>query len=147
MMAQPCRVLVVDDCPDTTGTMALLLRLWGYEAAVAADGPTALVAAERFLPHVVLLDLAMPAMDGFELTRRLRGRAELASALLVAVSGFGRDEDRQRALEAGCDCHLLKPLDPDELQRLLEFYAGRRYEDQAAARDGLRPPPPPAAAS
>jgi CheY-like chemotaxis protein len=138
-MARPCRVLVVDDCPDTTGSMALMLRLWGYEAQAANDGRAALELARRFCPHVVLLDLAMPAMDGFELARRLRAQVEVASALLVAVSGYGREEDRLGAADAGCDYHLMKPIDPDELRRLLEQYTGRGYEDQADARDN--PPP------
>jgi len=98
--------------------------LQGHEVRTAYDGPTALVAAERFRPEVVLLDIGLPLMDGYEVARRLRGMVGLSKALLVAVSGYGRDEDRRRSHAAGFDAHLIKPADPAALHELLATGAG-----------------------
>jgi CheY-like chemotaxis protein len=116
-------VLVVEDCPDTRQSLAMLLRLWGFEPLVAADGPAALDAA-RSRPDVVLLDLGLPKMDGNEVARRLRAQPEMSEALLVAISGFGTEDDRRRSREAGCSAHLLKPVEPEALHRLLVCWAG-----------------------
>ncbi len=118
--ARRLRVLVVDDDSDTRTTLLFLLRAWGHEAAAAADGPSALAAAAQFAPDAVLLDLGLPGMDGYEVCRRLRQLNGAGPALLVALSGFGREEDVGRALQAGCDRHLLKPCDPEQLRRLLD---------------------------
>jgi two-component system CheB/CheR fusion protein len=115
----PCRVLVIDDCRDTIDSLAMLLQCWGHDVRTAQDGTAALEIARTFAPDVVLLDLAMPGMDGFEVARRLRGELRLNDALVLALSGFGRDEDRVHALEAGCDRHLLKPVSPDFLKQVL----------------------------
>src|SRR5262245_29126400 len=115
----PLRVLVVDDCPDNRVALGLLLRLWGHEVRKAADGPSALKAAGTFLPEVVLLDLAMPGMDGFEVARQLRRMAHLGRPLLVAVTGYGRECDIARARQAGFDLLLAKPVDPGQLRLLL----------------------------
>jgi two-component system CheB/CheR fusion protein len=115
----PLRVLVVDDCHDTIESLALLLQCWGHDARTALDGPTALEIARDYKPDVVLLDLAMPGMDGFEVARRLRQELGLARTWIVSLSGYGREEDQRHALEAGCDCHFLKPMNPDFLQQLL----------------------------
>jgi CheY-like chemotaxis protein len=114
-----CRVLVVDDCHDTIESLALLLACWGHDVRSAADGFTALEIASEYQPDVVLLDLAMPVMDGLEVARRLRHDLHLDRACIVALSGYGREEDQRHAHEAGCDHHFLKPLDPDVLQRFL----------------------------
>jgi CheY-like chemotaxis protein len=116
----PVRVLVVDDSTDNAETIATLVRLWGHQPRVACDGPAALAAARDFRPDVVLLDIAMPGMDGYEVARRLRGEAETASAVLVALTGYGQEQDRRRARAAGFDLFLLKPCDPESLRRLLE---------------------------
>jgi signal transduction histidine kinase len=113
------RVLVVDDNADAADSLALLLRVDGHEVRVAYDGPAALQEAAAFRPEVVLLDIGLPRMDGYEVARRLRGQAELKEALLVAVTGYGQDEDRRRAEEAGFDAHLVKPTDPAVLHELL----------------------------
>ncbi len=113
------RVLIVDDCRDTTWSLALLLRMWGCETAVAHDGPTALALATAFHPDVILLDMAMPGMDGCEVARRLRGLEGGDCLYLLGVSGYGRDEDRLRALEAGCNDHWIKPVELDALRDLL----------------------------
>ena len=92
----PLRVLVVDDCPDTTATMAILLRLWGHQVWVAHDGLSALAAARACRPDVVLLDVGLPGMTGWELARHLRHLPGLERALLVAVTGYGSAEEQAR---------------------------------------------------
>jgi CheY-like chemotaxis protein len=115
----PLRVLAVDSCPDTRESLALLLHLWGHEVETAPDGPAALAKADTFHPDVVILDVAMPGFDGWELARRLRRDPVQANVHLIVVSGFGREEDRQHSQEAGCEYHLLKPVDPTFLEGLL----------------------------
>lgn len=110
--------MVVDDNLDSADTMAELVRIWGYEVRTAHDGPGALDCARSFRPHVVLLDVGLPDMDGYELARRLRAEG-LAGNLLVSVTGYGHEEDRRKAAEAGFDHHLIKPVDPDTLLRLV----------------------------
>jgi CheY-like chemotaxis protein len=118
------RVLVVDDSADTAESLALLLTVQGHEVRTAHDGPAALQAAEAFRPEVIFLDIGLPRMDGYEVARRLRGQMGLRDATLVAVTGYGQEEDRRRAEEAGFDAHLVKPADPGALERLLAA-AGR----------------------
>jgi CheY-like chemotaxis protein len=113
-------VLVVDDCRDTADSLALLLKRWGFQAMVAYDGPSALAAALARPPVAVLLDIGLPGMDGYEVARRLRGLAQTAKALLIALTGYGQEEDVRRCHEAGFDLHLLKPCDPEELRRVLD---------------------------
>jgi CheY-like chemotaxis protein len=115
----PPRVLVVDDHPDTADSLALLLRTWGYEPAVAYDGPAALALAEAEPPAAALLDLAMPGMDGCEVARRLHKLPGSAGALLIAVTSCGREEDLQRCCKAGFDLHVFKPFDPEEVRQVL----------------------------
>jgi CheY-like chemotaxis protein len=119
------RVLVVDDCPDTGESYRSLLRLWGYDARVAADGASALAAYEDYHPDVVFLDLGMPGMDGCEVARRLRARQGRRRLFLVCLSGWASDEDRRRSKEAGCDAHWAKPADPEALHRLLDSCAAK----------------------
>jgi CheY-like chemotaxis protein len=114
-----CRVLVVDDNVDSAQSMSLLLGLEGYQVECAYDGEEALHSAERFAPQVVLLDLGLPRFSGFEVARRLRAEPTGDGLLLVAVSGYGRERDRQAAHDAGFDLHLTKPADPDEVLRVL----------------------------
>jgi two-component system, sensor histidine kinase len=113
------RILVVDDDPDTTQSMACVLRLWGHEAFTAHDGAAAVKAADQFRPDVVLLDLDLGSRpDGYEVARQVRRQAG-PQPVILCVSGYGRDEDRRQARAAGCDHYLLKPPDLDELRRLL----------------------------
>ena len=114
------RVLVVDDNRDTTETLAVLLRLLGHEVAVAHTGPAALEAAAAFEPAVVLLDIGLPGLTGYEVATKLRQNSRLAGAVLVAVTGYGTEEDRRLAREAGFDHHLTKPVDPGVIYSLLE---------------------------
>src|SRR5262245_52157332 len=114
------RVLVVDDNRDMADSLALLLGLLGHQACAGYDGPTALKLAGTLRPEVVLMDLDLGCgMDGCEVAGRMRQQAGLHDALLVAVTGSARAEDRLRCDEAGFDSFLLKPFDPAELQRLL----------------------------
>jgi len=132
-----CRVLVVDDNVDSAQSMGLLLGLEGYEVACAYDGAEALVRAEQFRPHVVLLDLGLPRYSGYEVARRLRGESGAPAdpaLLLVAVSGYGQERDREAARAAGFDLHLTKPADPDEVLRVLAQRAALR--DEARRDDG-----------
>jgi CheY-like chemotaxis protein len=130
------RVLVVDDWPDTAESMASLLRIWGHEVRVAGDGPSALALAADLRPDAVLLDVGLPGMDGYEVARRFRGDPDLRRAFLVTVSGRDREAEEGRSREAGCDRHLMKPVDLDALRRLL---ASAR---PAAASAGEAPAPP-----
>jgi CheY-like chemotaxis protein len=114
------RVLVVDDSPDTTETTAILLRLWGYDVRTANDGLTALQIAPEFRPDVVLLDIAMPYLTGWEVVKQLKQMPGLERTLLVAVTGHARAMDFQRSFEAGFDCHVVKPFAPGELHKLLK---------------------------
>jgi len=113
------RILIVDDNVDAAESLSRLLRLQEHEVLVAHDGPSALTAAERMKPDIVLLDIGLPKMDGLEVARRLRHRSNGAPPLLVATTGFGQAEDRRRIAAAGFDHHLVKPLDPHVLQTLV----------------------------
>jgi PAS domain S-box-containing protein len=116
---QEVSVLVVDDNKDAAESLAMLLRTAGAEVHVAHDGPTALAEFERNEPHVVLLDIGMPDMDGCEVARRLREICRPERVALVALTGWGQDEDRRRVRDAGFDHHLVKPVDLASLQALL----------------------------
>lgn len=118
--AKPTRVLVIDNSTETAQSMALLMQAWGYEVHVAYDPLTALELAQSQPPQVVLLDIGMPHMDGYEVARRLRQREESRHAVLVAVTGYGEEDDRRQAREAGFDFHMTKPVDPEELHQLLQ---------------------------
>lgn len=113
------RVLVVDDNRDGAQSLALMLDLEGHEVRTASDGLQALEIAEEFHPNVVLLDIGMPGIDGYETARRLRRRPWAQSALLCAQTGWGQEDDKRRARSAGFDRHLVKPIDPEELNRIL----------------------------
>ncbi|HEX9671214.1 MAG TPA: chemotaxis protein CheB [Thermoanaerobaculia bacterium] len=117
--AAPRRILVVDDSVDAAESLAILLRLQGHDVREAYDGLTALAAAAKFHPEVVLLDIGLPGLDGYEVARRLRRRRRMAKALLVALTGYGQEEDRHRALEAGFDHHLIKPVIPQAVYELV----------------------------
>jgi PAS domain S-box-containing protein len=114
------RILVVDDNVDAADGLKMLLELDGEEARIAYDGETALLIAREFRPQIVLLDVGIPRMDGYEIARRLREFPETRDAILVAVTGWGQSEDRRRSKAAGFDYHLVKPVDPATLQRLLQ---------------------------
>jgi CheY-like chemotaxis protein len=113
-------VLIVDDNRDAAESLAMLVEVLGAEAHVCFDGPSALTAFEDHAPHLVLLDLTMPGMNGFEVVRRLRERGAHDRARLIALSGRAEDDYRRQSLEAGFDAHLVKPVDVATLQSTLE---------------------------
>jgi CheY-like chemotaxis protein len=113
------RVLVVDDNADSAESLSLLLELMGHTVCTAHDGEQALAEAEGFRPDLVLMDIGMPRMDGYEAARRLRQNAWAHTVVLVALTGWGQDEDRRRSEAAGFDHHLIKPVDPAALEALL----------------------------
>jgi CheY-like chemotaxis protein len=115
--------LLVEDDGDSAETFAVLLRIYGHEVEVAPDGPTALRMAADRPPDVILLDLGLPGgMDGFDVARRLQELKTDKQPLLIAVTGYARDEDRRRSTEAGIHLHLLKPVDGEALNRLLQRF-------------------------
>jgi CheY-like chemotaxis protein len=117
------RVLVVEDQVDSARSLSLLLELLGHRVEVVSDGRDALQAVESIHPAVVLLDIGLPGMDGYEVARRLRARG--SKALLVSLTGYGRDADKLRSREAGFDHHLVKPVDRETLEKLLASMALR----------------------
>jgi PAS domain S-box-containing protein len=114
----PRRVLVVDDNVDTAETIALVLKLAGHEVQAVHDGPTAIEAALTFQPEVVLLDIGLPKMDGYQVAKCLRQQAA-PPKLLVALTGYGEEKDRRRSREVGFDLHLVKPVSPERLIEVL----------------------------
>ncbi len=113
------RVLVVDDNPDAANSLAILIRMSGCEVVAAFDGPSAIVLAKEFLPTLIFLDIGMPGMDGCEVARLMRQDATLRNVQLVAVTGWGQPEDRERTAAAGIDQHLVKPIEPAALHKVL----------------------------
>jgi len=103
-------VLLVDDSVDAAEAMSMLLETLGHDVRVMHDGPSALAMVDEFAPEVVILDIGLPGMNGFEVARDLRTRAVTKSALLIALTGYGADSDRQKAHDAGFDHHLVKPV-------------------------------------
>jgi len=116
---QPRRVLVVDDNVDACESIALILGLGGYDAKCVHDGPSVLQTALDWRPHAIVLDIGLPGMSGYEVARQLRARAEFQGVLLLAMTGYGQQADRNRAQDAGFDRHLTKPVDPQQLQDML----------------------------
>ena len=119
-VAKGSRVLVVEDALDTARGMAQVLEFLGHDVRVAYSGPEALEAAREYRPEVILLDIGLPCMDGYEVAAKLRQEESCREALIIAVSGYGQDEDRRRSRAAGCDHHLIKPVDFDALIALLD---------------------------
>jgi CheY-like chemotaxis protein len=117
------RILVVDDNVDAARSLEMLLRILGHEVSTAPDGLAALDAIETRRPEVVLLDIGLPGLNGYDVARRVRGQPWGKAIRLIALSGWGRDEDMQRGADAGFDAHLVKPADPTDIERLLESFA------------------------
>jgi CheY-like chemotaxis protein len=113
------RVLVVDDNADSAEALALLLRVEGHHVETAPDGPAALAAAERLRPEAMLIDIGMPGMDGCEVCGRIRTQPWGSGILMVAQTGWGQPQDRDRTRAAGFDAHLTKPVDPAVVHEML----------------------------
>ncbi len=117
--AESRRILVVDDNVDGAESLAMLLQLTGHETRIVHNGPDTLAAALEFGPDLVFLDIGLPGMNGYEVARCLRGNPGTEKAMLVALTGWGSDEDRRRAHEAGFDAHLAKPVDPSAVREIV----------------------------
>lgn len=111
-------MLVIEDNKDAAETLGEILELWGHEVRLAFDGVTAIEIAERFGPDVIISDIGLPGMNGFEVARQLRQHPAFGRVVLVAMSGYGREDDKRRAFDAGFDHHLVKPADVGALSEL-----------------------------
>jgi len=125
-LSAPCRVVIADDNADAAETLSMLLRMAGHDTRTAGDGTTALALCAEFRPHVALLDLGMPGLSGLELAEKLRADPAHAAMLLVALTGWGMNENQQLAREAGFDRYYTKPIDPDRLLLMLAEAAAER---------------------
>lgn len=114
------RVLIVDDDSDVVSATSMLLSLWGCESASVVDSSRAEAAALTFRPDVILLDVAMPDMDGFEVARAIRRHPEFNNTKIIAVSGFAHESNRAKSKACGIDCYFVKPVVPDELHHELD---------------------------
>ncbi|WP_051663905.1 response regulator [Dyadobacter crusticola] len=114
------RVLVVDDNRDAADTLAMMLKLTGYETRACYSGTEGVATAELYQPMAIVLDIGMPDITGYEACRQIRETAWGQSPLIIALTGYGADEDRFKSTQAGFDAHLLKPVDLSELSRLLK---------------------------
>jgi CheY-like chemotaxis protein len=114
------RVLVADDNEDSAQSLAMMLKMMGSETKTAHDGVEALEVGAAFEPHLVLLDIGMPRMNGYDTARRMRQESWGGSAMLVAMTGWGRDIDKRRSQEAGFDEHLVKPIEMEALEMILK---------------------------
>jgi CheY-like chemotaxis protein len=117
-------VLIVDDNIDSAETLARLATSWGHEVQLAHDGTAAIEMAKSFRPQVVLLDIGLPLMNGYDVASHLRQLPDFAQTLLVAMTGYGQAEDRRRAEKAGFNRHLVKPVPADVLEELLKTLDG-----------------------
>jgi CheY-like chemotaxis protein len=123
------RILVVDDNRDAADMLAMFLQISGHETHTAHDGVEAIEATARLQPDLVLLDIGLPRLSGYEAARRIRKQHEQGGRpVLVALSGWGQDEDRRRSEEAGFDAHLVKPVDEIALGKLLVELGARKQE-------------------
>lgn len=116
----PRRILIVEDNRDAASTLALLLEAMGHSVEIALNGHSALEIARRFRPDMVFLDLVLPDWDGCDLARELREEAGSHDVHIFAVTGYGDDEVQRRAMQAGCKAHLLKPVDPAIIEKLVQ---------------------------
>jgi CheY-like chemotaxis protein len=107
-----------------------MLQLDGHEARIAHNGQIALETAQLFLPQVVLCDIGLPGMNGYEMAAHLRAQPEFEGMILIALTGYGQEEDRRRAQEAGFDHYLIKPINPEDLQALLDSFHSDRNSNE-----------------
>ena len=119
------RILVVDDNEDAASTLAMLLQLTGNEVHTACDGLEAVKAVADLQPDVVLMDIGMPKLNGYDAARRIRGHASGKDTFLIALSGWGQEEDKVRSANAGFNAHITKPVDVSALNKLLADHAVR----------------------
>ena len=120
VQAAPRRIVIADDNEDSAQSFAMLLSFSGHEVKVAHDGAEALDAVRNFRPDVAFLDIGMPVLTGYEVAQAVRAEPWGNEVTLIAVTGWGQPDDKQRAHTAGFDCHQVKPIDPDVVDRLLD---------------------------
>ena len=120
------RILIVEDNADARESLGMLLEMEGHDVRTAQEGDTALKIVAEFRPEVVVLDIGLPKMDGFEVIKRLRARTDGTQPAVIAVTGYGQAEDRRRTQEAGFDHHLTKPVDPKEVMRIVASLGNNR---------------------
>jgi CheY-like chemotaxis protein len=113
------RVLIIEDNQDAADSLRDMVDLFGHQADVAYHGLKGVEAARQFSPDIILCDVGLPGLDGYGVARTLRAEPQFAETVIIAVSGYGQEEDRNRSREAGFDLHLIKPVDADDLERLL----------------------------
>jgi CheY-like chemotaxis protein len=121
----PCRsrrILVVDDNQDSADSLTILLCLAGHDVVTVYDGQAGLDAAQSFRPEIVLLDIGLPGLDGYEVARRLRQQGDTYQALIIAITGYGKEQDRHLSQQSGFNAHLVKPIDLDELQEIVATF-------------------------
>jgi two-component system CheB/CheR fusion protein len=121
------RVLIVDDNEDTADSLAVLVRMWGHEVQTTHDGLSAIETSLGFRPEVVVLDIGLPEIDGFEVAARLRALPGFERALIVGSSGYNSESDRRRAAEVGIDLYFVKPFDPWRLESILQSHRSKLY--------------------
>ena len=126
------RVLIVEDNLDAAEMLELTVSGLGHVTRLAHDGASGITAAKQFAPDVIFLDIGLPVMNGYAVARTLRGLPEFDHVHIAAVTGWGQEEDRRKAREAGCDSHFTKPLSPATLEDLLATIADRRLEGPGA---------------
>jgi len=129
-------VVVADDNPAMTSVLRLALRLWGWEVVIANDGVAAVEAIRRARPAVGLIDIGLPGLNGLEVARAVRA-ANTAPRLMVALSGYGEEQDRLRSREAGFDKHLVKPVDPDILRAIMASVIGQSAAGRVNGHSGI----------
>jgi CheY-like chemotaxis protein len=128
--------LVVDDNRDSAESMAMMLRLIGNDVATAHDGVAAVEAAAQFLPHVILMDVGMPRLNGYDATRQIRAQQGYPGATIIALTGWGQAGDRALSKAAGCDGHLVKPASLADVQMLLEQFDAAAGEQTPLGNQG-----------
>jgi two-component system CheB/CheR fusion protein len=121
------RILVVDDNRDSADSLSMLLKIMGHDVRTAYDGPEAIESVAQYHPDVVLLDIGLPSMSGYDVARALQESPDRARRVLIAVTGYGQDEDRRRSHEAGFDHHLVKPVDAAALDKLIASFPSVRH--------------------
>ena len=120
MNSETLRILIAEDNPDAAETLRVLLKSMGYEAHVVNDGESAVPAASALKPHVIIMDIGLPGINGYDAARRIRERHPGRQVRIVALTGLDQIIDRQRSAEAGIDHHLVKPVDPAVLRQILD---------------------------
>ena len=130
------RILIVEDDSDNAESIAKILECWGYQTRIEADSLAALEAMQSFVPDLVLLDLGLPSIDGYEVAKRIRRMSRFARTPIACVTAHGFPEHRRKSAEAGCNAHLLKPVDYDELKKMIAIFLAQSAKRANATAEG-----------